>query len=96
MQNGLPAVCGACSYAVFDVIAVAASVGGPAALARLPGAIPSSLHHSSSQAIDNARHAAEAKCIHLAQDSCLMRLQARPRASPRLALARRISVRDRK
>jgi chemotaxis response regulator CheB len=43
MQNGLPAVCGACSYAVFDVIAVAASLDGPAALARLPAAIPSSL-----------------------------------------------------
>ena len=42
MQNGLPAVCGAPSYTAFDVIAVAASLGGPAALARLVAAIPSS------------------------------------------------------
>jgi len=47
------------------------------------------------QAIDNARHAAEARCIHLApdQDSGLMTLRARPRASPHPALAQRTSVR---
>jgi chemotaxis response regulator CheB len=42
MQNGLPAVCGAPSYTAFDVIAVALSLGGSAALARLVAAIPSS------------------------------------------------------
>ena len=42
MQNGRPAVCGAPSYTAFDVMAVAASLGGPAALARLVAAIPSS------------------------------------------------------
>jgi hypothetical protein len=56
------------------------------------------VQHSSSEAIDDACHAAEAKCIHLApdQDSGLMTLRARPRASPRPALAQRTSVRGRK
>ncbi len=51
--------------------------------------------HSSSEAIDNARHAAEAKCIHLApdQDSDLMTSRARPRSPP---LVQRTSVRGRK
>jgi hypothetical protein len=42
VQNDLPAGCGAPSDTVCDVIAVAASLGGPAALARLVAAIPSS------------------------------------------------------
>jgi hypothetical protein len=51
------------------------------------------------EAIDRARHAAAVKCLHhLApdQDSGLMTLRSRPRASPRPTLAQRTSVRSRK
>jgi hypothetical protein len=56
------------------------------------------VRHSSSEAIDNARHAAEPKSIHLApdQDSGWMRLRSRSSASPRPTLAQRTSVRGRK
>ena len=53
--------------------------------------------HSASEAADNARHAAEANASHLApdRDSGLRTSRARPRASPRPALAQRTSVRGR-
>jgi hypothetical protein len=56
------------------------------------------VQHSSSEAIDTARHGAEPKSIHPApdQDSGLMRLRVRPCVSPHPALAQRTSVRGRK